>query len=859
MPMRARAEAKLRGVRARLDRQVLARIALAAAAAGAAWEIALRVPGGHGQPFFAPIAAVIALGAQRGRRGRQAVEMIVGVGIGILVGGGLLAVAGAGGWQIVVGTVVTFVLATAVDAPPVVRVQSAASAILVVALHRPGGDPALQRLVDALIGGGLAIVLARFLFPVEPLELVRDEARSLRERLADALADAATALADGDRQHAERALEVVDGIDTRRLEEALALARDVTRKAPRRRPLRRRLDALGRAWRELELAVADTRAVATGALRVLGESGRSDGAVPLQRLAEAVRYAADAVRTTEPPEAREAAERAREEAHSLSRPAATLGSGVVAHGVIAVAEHALRAADARDEDRRVAEELRRRGLRSRAVRIQREAMNVVPSMSSNGRADAAAGSIYREALRNRRLLGVAAIAAIGGFLFGYDTGVIGGAMLFMQKDLGLKSHGQQELTVAILLLGAIAGALIAGWSADRISRRRTKIISGCVYVIGGIGCALAQSYWQILAARFWLGIAVGCASFVSPMYIAEIVPKRIRGGVVSFNQLMVTLGILSAYIVDWGFAPLPNNWRWMFALAVVPGAALAIGMYFMPFSPRWLVEKGREDDARAVLERYRMEDDDVDAEIDEIKEVAEQEVPLRELVSKGLRRMMIVGIALAVFQQIVGINTVIYYAPTILKFAGEQNTGALTQSVYIGCTNVFFTIVAILLLDKLGRRFFLVGGTSLLTAALVGLGIFFASGAVQGAVPWLALACLLLYIMGFAVGLGPVFWLMISEIFPLQMRGPAMAVCTMFNWGLNFAISYTFLTLTDVITKQGTFWLYAFFGVCAVIFFLTVVPETKDRSLEEIQSDLGAEADQPLARDRSGEREHARA
>jgi sugar porter (SP) family MFS transporter len=462
-----------------------------------------------------------------------------------------------------------------------------------------------------------------------------------------------------------------------------------------------------------------------------------------------------------------------------------------------------------------------------------------------------AQGFVREALRNRRLLGVAFIAAIGGFLFGYDTGVIGGAMLFMQKDLGLKTHGQQQLTVAILLLGAVTGALISGWLADKISRRRTKMISGSVYVTGAVGCALAQSYWQILAGRFWLGLAVGTASFVSPMYIAELVPPRIRGGVVSFNQLMVTLGILVAYIVDWGFAPFSNNWRWMFALGAVPGATLAIGMYFMPFSPRWLVEKGREDDAHAVLDRYRFEEDDVDAEIDEIKNVTEAEVGVRGLLAKGLRRMLVVGVALAIFQQIVGINTVIYYAPTILKFAGQQNTGALTQSVYIGCTNVFFTIVAILLLDKLGRRFFLIGGTAILTAALVGLGIFFESSGVRSAVPWLALACLLVYIMGFAVGLGPVFWLMISEIFPLQMRGPAMAVCTMANWGFNFAISYTFLTLTDSITKQGAFWLYAFFGLCAVVFFLTVVPETKNRSLEQIQADLGADADVALTRDRS--------
>jgi sugar porter (SP) family MFS transporter len=472
---------------------------------------------------------------------------------------------------------------------------------------------------------------------------------------------------------------------------------------------------------------------------------------------------------------------------------------------------------------------------------------------------AADQGFVREALKNRRLLGVAAIAAIGGFLFGYDTGVIGGAMLFMQKDLGLDTHAQQQLTVAILLLGAIVGALIAGWSADRFSRRRTKIASGCVYVIGGIACALSQTYWQILASRFWLGLAVGCASFVSPMYIAEIVPKRIRGGVVSFNQLMVTLGILVAYIVDWGFAPLPNNWRWMFAVAAIPGAALAIGMFFMPFSPRWLVQKGREDDAREILEKYRFEEDDVDGEIQEIKDVSEHEFTLRQLIGKAVRRTMIVGVALAVFQQIVGINTVIYYAPTILKFAGQQNTGALTQSVYIGCTNVFFTIVAILLLDKLGRRFFLITGTSILTVALVVLGVFFASPTLQQNVGWLALVALLVYIMGFAIGLGPVFWLMISEIFPLQMRGPAMAVCTMFNWGFNFLIAYTFLSLTDLITKQGTFWLYAFFGICAVVFFATIVPETKGRSLEQIQSDLGSDADEALTRDRSSEREHAHA
>jgi sugar porter (SP) family MFS transporter len=328
---------------------------------------------------------------------------------------------------------------------------------------------------------------------------------------------------------------------------------------------------------------------------------------------------------------------------------------------------------------------------------------------------------------------------------------------------------------------------------------------------------------------------------VAPMYIAELVPPRIRGGVVSFNQLMVTLGILLAYISDWAFAPVSNNWRWMFAVAAIPGAALAIGMFFMPYSPRWLVEQGREDEAKDVLSRLRGPEDDIDGEIAEIKDVTKNEASLGDLFKKSVRPMLLVGIGLAIFQQIVGINTVIYYAPTILKFAGQQNTGALTQSLFIGATNVVFTVIAILLLDRLGRRFFLLGGTSCCFLALIGLGVFFHFPGVQKSASWLALACLLFYIMGFAVGLGPVFWLMISEIFPLNIRGPAMAVCTVFNWAFNFAIAYTFLTLVGAITKAGAFWLYAFFALCAIVFFRTMVPETKDRTLEQIEQELGAE------------------
>jgi len=303
--------------------------------------VALQIPG-HGKPFFAPIAAVIALGAERGRRGRQAIEVMVGVTIGILLGAAIVAVAGVGAWQLVLAT-----------APPVVRTQAAASAILVVALHQPGTNLALQRLIDALIGGGIAIVLARLLFPVDPLELVRDEARQLRVRLADALEEDAAALETRDRGRARAALRRLNSVDEHRLEDALTLARDVARRAPRRRPLRRRLEALGVSWQELEASVTDARAIATGALRLLGENP-----APAPELVEAVRAAAAAVRTIDPDETRARAEAVQTIAARARERDPSLGASVVTHGVISIAEHALRAAAAREADTRLAAEAR---------------------------------------------------------------------------------------------------------------------------------------------------------------------------------------------------------------------------------------------------------------------------------------------------------------------------------------------------------------------------------------------------------------------------------------------------------------------------------------------------------------------
>ena len=442
---------------------------------------------------------------------------------------------------------------------------------------------------------------------------------------------------------------------------------------------------------------------------------------------------------------------------------------------------------------------------------------------------------------NRFLVRLAVVAALGGFLFGYDTGVIGGAMLYIKKDFHAGTVGQESMVSAILI-GAAIGALISGKAADVFSRRRTKIVSGCVYVAGALLCAFSQNTFQMIGSRFILGLAVGTASFVSPMYISENAPSRIRGGLTTFNQLMVTIGIVCAYVVDWGLAGVSHNWRWMLGLGVIPGAALAIGMVFLPYSPRWLVQKHRSNEARKVLERTRGEDDDIDKELRDIEEAARKEGGVRDLVSRAVKPMLVIGIALALFQQFVGINTVIYYGPTILKETGLGDGGALQQSVFIGVTNVVFTVVAVLLLDKVGRRTLLLTGNVAFFIGLVVLGLYFAVGSIKEHAPWVALAALTLYIAGFAISLGPVFWLMISEIFPLHLRAPAMAVCTIGNWLANFVVSVSFLSLNNLITKQGTFWLYAAISIGAFVFFAARVPETKDRSLEEIEAQVGADA-----------------
>ncbi len=443
--------------------------------------------------------------------------------------------------------------------------------------------------------------------------------------------------------------------------------------------------------------------------------------------------------------------------------------------------------------------------------------------------------------KNRFVTGIAALAALGGFLFGYDTGIIGQALPHIQQQFHPSTFASSWI-VAAILIGAMVGAAGAGYLSEAISRKWTKCLSGCVYVAGALAAAFAQDVMWLIAARFVLGLAVGTASFVAPEYIAEQTPPKIRGGTVTYNQLMVTLGILLAYIAGFLLNTVTYDWRWMLGIAVVPGAALAISMVFVPHSPRWLVKKGRVDEARKVLERTRS-DSDIDAELENIQDVSEKESnwKVRDLFRAKVRPLILIGIGLAVFQQFVGVNTVIYFASTILHYTGASQDSAVLLAVYVGVTNFVMTIVAILIMDWVGRRWLLLTGTAILCVALIVLGAYFQFSSLSHGASWLGLVCVIVYIIGFAIGLGPVFWLMISEIYPLQFRSQAMAVATIFNWGANFLVAYFFLQETQAIGRGPTFWIYAGIAIVAIAFFWFKVPETKNRPLEDIEREVGGE------------------
>ncbi|MBU0895945.1 MAG: sugar porter family MFS transporter [Candidatus Omnitrophica bacterium] len=432
----------------------------------------------------------------------------------------------------------------------------------------------------------------------------------------------------------------------------------------------------------------------------------------------------------------------------------------------------------------------------------------------------------------------AGIAALAGLLFGYDTGVISGAILFIKDQFSLSS-GAIERVVSSVLFGAMIGAAFSGALADRFGRKKVLLTTGFLFAVGAIGASMASGVGAIIGFRFLIGVSIGVASYTAPLYISEISPPNARGALVSLNQLMITFGIVVSYLVDYMLSTGESGWRWMFGLGAIPAIVLVLGMIALTESPKWLVSKNRIEEARKALART-MSPDKLSEEIKTIQNSLDAKPSSwKDVLAPWVRPTLIVGIALAFFQQLTGINTIIYYAPTIFEFAGfSSHKVSILATVGVGVVNVLMTIVAIWFIDRIGRKPLLYIGMTGMAISLGILGLAFYMPQMAEALKMLTVLSVVLYIASFAISLGPIFWLIISEIYPLGVRGRAMSIATLANWGFNLVVASTFLTFIDKLGKAGTFWLYAVICVTGLIFCYLYVPETKGRSLEDIENFL---------------------
>lgn len=433
---------------------------------------------------------------------------------------------------------------------------------------------------------------------------------------------------------------------------------------------------------------------------------------------------------------------------------------------------------------------------------------------------------------------VAGIAALGGLLFGYDTGVISGATLFLQKDFAFTPLSE-EIAVSCILVGCIVGAAIGGKLIDVLGRRMMLIITSLVFAVGAILTGVAPDLTTFILCRVFVGLAIGVASLVVPIFIAEKAPPSLRGALVTFDQLAITVGIAVAYWVDLAFANANMGWRPMFAVAAIPGIVLLVGMFFLNETPRWLASKGRWEDADRSLSET-VQGAEKEAELQAIRSSLEEEKKFskseirHQLFHGKFFPALVVAVGLAGLQQLVGINTVIYYAPTIFGYAGFHSaSGAILATSVVGVVNVLATIVSAFLFDRVGRKPLLLVSTAGVAITLAALGIVFAMGASNAG--YLVLICLLAYIISFAIGLGPCVWIINSEIFPTHLRAMGGSIAAMSNWVANLLVSITFLSLLNALGTSLVFWLYAVVSVGALIFFWLRIPETKGKTLEQIE------------------------
>ncbi|MHC2017793.1 sugar porter family MFS transporter [Methylobacterium sp. CM6247] len=442
---------------------------------------------------------------------------------------------------------------------------------------------------------------------------------------------------------------------------------------------------------------------------------------------------------------------------------------------------------------------------------------------------------------SRFLIFVVGIGAMAGFLYGYDTGIISGALLAIRGEFDL-DHRMQEMVAAAILVGAIGGALAGGWLTERIGRRRTVTILAAVYVVGALASSFAPSAWILIAARAVLGLAVGASSQAVPVYLAELAPADRRGRCVTMFNVAIGLGILSANLVASEFREV-MSWRWMIGGAVIPATILCACTFFLPESPRWLIGRDQPDAARRELARVRPSQTDLDREVSEIERVVEAEraAPVkgwRGLAQGWVRPAVLAALGIAAFTQLTGIEMMIYYAPTLLTGVGVDHATALRSTLWLGLVYALMTAVGLVIVDRAGRRnlsLWMLPGAAL---SLFVLGLTLIFGFAGGERSWPVLACLLTFMFFNAGGIQVVGWLSGSEMYPLSVRAAGTSAQATMVWGSNLVVTASALTLVHALGTGGVMLLYGALNVLAFLFVLRFVPETAGRSLEEIEGSL---------------------
>jgi sugar porter (SP) family MFS transporter len=434
---------------------------------------------------------------------------------------------------------------------------------------------------------------------------------------------------------------------------------------------------------------------------------------------------------------------------------------------------------------------------------------------------------------------IAATASIGGLLFGYDTGIIASALTPLSAQFGLDKT-MEQIVVSSILVGCAVGALGCGAPTDRFGRRRVVAVVAVLFAVAALLSATTHATWSLILFRFLLGLAVGGASQAIPVYVSELAPRAKRGGLVTTFQLAVIVGILVSSISGILLVHRADSWRWMIAFGAVPAIVLAVGMFFLPESPRYLLRRGREDEARAVLSRVRPPTADLDSEIAEIREIEEADARNKgsrsELFSPRVRPALVAGLGVAIFCQITGVNAIIYYAPTILAGAGFTGTRGLWAGLLNSVALLVMTIVGMVLVERWGRRALLLRFIPLSVVALLVLAFSF-SGETSSA-PWLTVVGMVAFMAFNGGSLSVAVWLVMSEIFPLRVRGRAASLAAAAVWLADLLVSLTTLTLVQNLGARSTFVVFAVISLAAYAFTYVAVPETKGRSLEEIEKSL---------------------